>query len=205
MVTMDKDQADAAGLRGHMLNGGRKVLVPVEHTPSASGNPTHALFDDGNGGEYRKTYHGYAPPFAQLVDSPTTISGSAMQIDTWNRDKMRLPQKPGDTPAPFVPGPHPKGSFAPTEGADAIYSGLLECPLTSRVQVFPDNGAHDFGPGSKPFGQGSGYYNYTGNCTTALGPCHEWGQLLANRCPGQPRGDLLAQVGDFKALSSLVI
>ena len=77
MVTMDKDEAEAKGLRGHLLNGGRKVLVPVEHTPSASGNPTRALFDDGNGGEYRKTFHGYAPPFAQLVDSPTTISGSA--------------------------------------------------------------------------------------------------------------------------------
>jgi hypothetical protein len=57
-----------------------------------------------------------------------------MQIDTWHRERMPLPRRPGDRPAPFVPGPHPAGSFAPTEGPDAIYSGLLECPLTSRVK-----------------------------------------------------------------------
>ena len=57
------------------------------------------------------------------------------------------------TGGPFVPGPHPKranqghwpsgsdgatkwpsGSLAPVNGTDAIYSGLLECPLTSRVR-----------------------------------------------------------------------
>ena len=34
----------------------------------------------------------------------------------------------------FVPGPTPKHSLAPTTGPDAIYSGLLECPLTSRIR-----------------------------------------------------------------------
>ena len=38
------------------------------------------MMDDGNGGEYRKTFHGYAPPFAQLVESPTVINGIAMQV-----------------------------------------------------------------------------------------------------------------------------
>ena len=56
MVTMDVDEAEAAGLRGHLLNGGQKVLVPVERTGAASGKPpgqrpSSALFDDGNGGE----------------------------------------------------------------------------------------------------------------------------------------------------------
>ena len=63
----------------------------------------------------------------------------------------------------------------------------------ARSRVEPDKGSEDFGPGTKPFGQGSGYYNYTGNCTTALGPCHEWGQLKANRCPARPRGALLSE------------
>ncbi len=57
------------------------------------------------------------------------------------------------TGSPFVPGPQPakahqghwpigsdgkmkwpSGSLAPRNGTDAIYSGLLECPLTSRIR-----------------------------------------------------------------------
>ena len=48
----------------------------------------------------------------------------------------------------FVPGPYPKqrttdptngakwpsGSLAPSSGPDAIYSGLLECPITTRIK-----------------------------------------------------------------------
>ena len=80
-----------------------------------------------------------------------------LQIDTWNRDKMNL------TGSPFVPGPQPKqahpghwpsgsdgrlkwpsGSLAPRNGTDAIYSGLLECPLTSRVRkVLTGSGWND--------------------------------------------------------------
>jgi hypothetical protein len=28
----------------------------------------------------------------------------------------------------------PKNSLAPTAGPDSIYSGLLECPLTTRIK-----------------------------------------------------------------------
>ena len=115
-----------------------KVWLPVEHEPSANGVPTSAMFDDGNGGEYRKSLHVYGPPFAQLVDSPTKINGIAMQVDTWNREKMNL------TGSPFVPGPHPRNSLAPTSGPDAIYSGLLECPVTTRIRK-------TFEPGSAGF------------------------------------------------------
>ena len=34
----------------------------------------------------------------------------------------------------FVAGPAPKHALAPTTGPDAIYSGLLECPLTTRIR-----------------------------------------------------------------------
>lgn len=115
-----------------------KVWLPVEHEVSAHGVPTSAMFDDGNGGEYRKSLHVYGPPFAQLVDSPTKISGIAMQIDTWQRDKMSL------TGSAFVPGPAPRNSLAPTSGPDAIYSGLLECPVTTRIRK-------TFEPGSTGF------------------------------------------------------
>ena len=64
-----------------------------------------------------------------------------MQIDTWNRAEMNL------TGSRFVPGPYPKNVLAPKTGPDAVYSGLLECPLTTRVEVQPDKGCADFIPG----------------------------------------------------------
>jgi len=102
--------------------------VPVEHTPNKNGLATSIVLGYSNGGEYRKTYKGLAPPFAQIIGSPTRVSVVPMQIDTWNRDKMNL------TGGAFVPGIAPKNSFAPTTGVDAIYSGLLECPLTTRIR-----------------------------------------------------------------------
>jgi hypothetical protein len=187
--TMSSDEAKLRGVRGIKLSSG-DVMAAVEHTPSVSGAPSSALFDDGNGGEYRKTYHGYAPPFAQLVESPSSAEGGAMQIDTWNRDKMNL------TGSPFVPGPQPRSALAPTSGPDAIYSGLLECPLTTRVETIPDRGSESFGAGKKPFGQGSGYFKYKANCSTikSVEPaCHQWGQFKPNRCAFAPRGNLITQ------------
>jgi hypothetical protein len=101
-------------------------------------------FSDANGGEYRKSFHALAPPFAALIESPQVIGGAPMQIDTWNRDKMRLPTPENPLPPPFVPGPVPTMSVAPTEGPDAIYSGLLECPRTTRVARLFNPGSADF-------------------------------------------------------------
>jgi len=104
------------------------AYLPVEHTASPNGLPTSLLFGYSNGGEFRKTYHGLASPYAQVVESPNRISITPMQIDTWNRDKMNL------TASEFVPGPVPRNSLAPVDGPDATYSGLLECPLTTRIR-----------------------------------------------------------------------
>lgn len=105
------------------------VPVKEENFPSNSTPfPSSIVLGYSNGGEFRKTYHGLAPPFAQLIESPTHVSVVPMQIDTWNRDEMNL------TNTKFVPGPTPKNSYAPTTGVDAIYSGLLECPLTTRIR-----------------------------------------------------------------------
>jgi hypothetical protein len=43
-----------AGLKKMLMSDPTKVWLPVEHTPSSSGAPTSAMFDDANGGEYRK-------------------------------------------------------------------------------------------------------------------------------------------------------
>lgn len=45
---------------------------------------------------------------------------------------------------PFVPGPYPKHALAPRDGPDAIYSGLLECPLTDRIAKEVKGGASGF-------------------------------------------------------------
>ena len=102
------------------------ITIPVEHTPSLLGIPTNAGLHEGNGGEYRKSFHGFASPVAYLVDSPTSVHVLPMQIDTWNRDAMNV------TGSKFVPYLQPKHSLAP-QGPDAMYSGLLECPLTDKV------------------------------------------------------------------------
>ena len=41
-------------------------------------------------------------------------------------------------PVKFVSGPVPAASLAPTTGPDAIYSGLLECPMTTRISKSVD-------------------------------------------------------------------
>lgn len=97
--------------------------------------PSHQAFGAGNGGEYRKSFHGYSPGYAQLIQSPQSIYITPMQIDTWNRDKMNKTDPAGK----FVSGPVPRNSLAPTSGQDAIYSGLLECPVTTRIQKVVTN------------------------------------------------------------------
>jgi hypothetical protein len=85
--------------------------------------PTSRNFNTANGGEHRKSYKGMPPGAAYIVQSPHLFQLEAMQIDTWHREKM--------TGAKFFPGPLPRNSLAP---ADADYSGLLECPMTTRVK-----------------------------------------------------------------------
>jgi hypothetical protein len=89
-------------------------------------------FGGANGGEYRKSFHGFPPGTAVLIDSPDSFVATPMQIDTWNRAAM--PMWNQTYAPPFKPGPAPRNSLAPREGPDAIYSGLLECPLTTRVR-----------------------------------------------------------------------
>jgi len=86
-----------------------------------SGIPTSQFFSEGNGGEFRKSYHGYPEGFAQLIESPTTFHIQPMQIDTKNR---------------HYDGPDFRPDLLPTESAappNASYSGLLECPCTDRI------------------------------------------------------------------------
>ena len=94
--------------------------------------PISQMFSEGNGGESRKSYHGYPKGYAQLIDSPDTWHITPMQIDTRNRDCGATPADIHNCTS-FTPGPEPKqaryGLGMPKE---PLYSGLLECPCNSR-------------------------------------------------------------------------
>jgi len=124
----DDPQIEKYGLRmAHsMYFGAGSEHWVVDERNSDSGIPTKQAFGGANGGEVRKSFHGYAPGFAQIIQSPKTFQITPMQIDTWNRDEMPL-----TSPSPFVAGPLPRNSLAP---ASAKYSGLLECPVTTRIR-----------------------------------------------------------------------
>lgn len=101
-------------------------LVVDEDLDTGAGIPTKQAFGASNGGEVRQSFHGYAPGIAQIIASPHSIQITPMQIDTWNRDEMDLKNS-----TQFVAGPLPRNSLAPP---DASYSGLLECPVSTRIQ-----------------------------------------------------------------------
>ena len=86
-----------------------------------SGIPVSQWFSEGNGGEYRKSYHGYPKGMAQLVESPVSFQMEPMQIDTKNRHYNGTDFRPDILPA---------SSAAPP---NASYSGLLECPCATRI------------------------------------------------------------------------
>ena len=75
-----------------------------------------------------RSLHGFPPGYALVLDSPKAMQVSPMQIDTWNRDEMNIS---GNRNVKFVPGPLPASSLAPK--VDPPYSGLLECPMTTRI------------------------------------------------------------------------
>eukprot|EP01062_Namystynia_karyoxenos_P072098 TRINITY_DN67_c0_g2_i2.p1 TRINITY_DN67_c0_g2~~TRINITY_DN67_c0_g2_i2.p1 ORF type:complete len:775 (+),score=214.49 TRINITY_DN67_c0_g2_i2:95-2419(+) len=102
--------------------------------------PTSQLFSEGNGGESRKSFHGYPDGYAQLIDSPTSWKITPMQIDTRNRDCGVGPEsitnctKKNPVPYPgFTPGPEPRQArYGRGIPKGTKYSGLLECPCNSR-------------------------------------------------------------------------
>lgn len=120
----------------HMSHGADHVWVvePKEDAEDEHDNddgiPTNQMFSEGNGGEMRKSYHGYPKGYAQLIKSPDTFTTTPMQIDCWNRDTM--------SNGTFVPDPsNPNllpNSFRPIDPTVAGYNPLLECPCTDRLR-----------------------------------------------------------------------
>lgn len=127
---IDATQPPHAGMFHH---GGSTYWtdVPLEDNEDGNGKddddvfiPYAHVFSEGNGGEFRKSYHGYPAGYAQLIESPDTFTIAPMQIDTWNRETDGAAYVPG--------GPLPANSGIP---ASAGYSGLIECPCTDRLPI----------------------------------------------------------------------
>jgi hypothetical protein len=112
-------------------------LPPGVELPPGGQLPLSAFLVDGNGGEYRKSWHGTASGFAMLVESPQAFSIQPMMINTRPADGSLKPH-----------GPLPKRSLAPP---NASYSGLLECPCTTRKQiVITDHSTQAWGACAQP-------------------------------------------------------
>ena len=95
--------------------------------------PTSQLFSEGNGGESRKSFHGYPNGYAQLIESPNLWHITPMQIDTRNRDCGVRPEDVKNCTT-FTPGPEPK---------QARYGEV--CPKTRSTLVCWMSGPHVLG------------------------------------------------------------
>merc|ERR1711871_1223866 len=79
----------AAQSHGRVALDQEHYIVEELEAPT-NGGDSHLQFSSANGGEYRKTYHGFPPGYALVVDSPTAWQVTPMQIDTWNRAEMNI-------------------------------------------------------------------------------------------------------------------
>eukprot|EP01062_Namystynia_karyoxenos_P058476 TRINITY_DN4_c0_g1_i1.p1 TRINITY_DN4_c0_g1~~TRINITY_DN4_c0_g1_i1.p1 ORF type:complete len:752 (+),score=166.73 TRINITY_DN4_c0_g1_i1:99-2258(+) len=108
------------GATSHPMPGRHKIPVGLSAPGRPDDIPAVTYFSEGNGNEARQSYHGYPKGYAQLIDSPTHLLPNPMMINI--KDPSGDSKKRG--------GPLPRINNAPP-GAD--YSGLLECPCSTRV------------------------------------------------------------------------
>lgn len=121
-------------------HGSPMKMVAIEQDTAAfradTRIPTSQMFSEGNGGESRKSFHGYPDGFAQLIESPDKWHITPMQIDTRNRDCGVTPESVNNcTPSNFgfIPGIEPKQArYGRKAEKGTNYSGVLECPCNSR-------------------------------------------------------------------------
>ena len=66
---------------------------------SDTGQRSSLFITSGNGGEYRKTAHRFAPGYAVVLDSPTALQDSPMQIDSKARKHIVVHPEPA-SPTP---------------------------------------------------------------------------------------------------------
>ena len=117
---------------------GRIAIDQPQYIVKGGTETTHIPFSSANGGEYRKTFHGFAPSYVLRLDSPKQVQITPMQIDTFNRDEMKFENEL----TKFVPGPLPRASQAPKDATYVVFdlfhsSTYLECSLVSLTHSHP--------------------------------------------------------------------
>jgi hypothetical protein len=115
----------SAGMAHGLPNTNEHWIVKDNPGSPKGGIASSQAFGGGNGGEYRKSFHGYPPGYARVIHSPEQFQMTPMQIDTWHRTEMNL------TGSKFVQGPIPRNAWSARSGSQ--YSGLLECPVSTRI------------------------------------------------------------------------
>lgn len=124
-VKVVKRQVTPEIARRIMSHGRAEILMPEVISEPLGAEPEASLvhaFYMANGGEARLSYKGLPKGYAQVLHSPDTLRLSPMMVDTKNRDQQ------GPV---FMPGPLPRSAQAPP---NASYSGLLECPCSTRLK-----------------------------------------------------------------------
>lgn len=127
-VTPDPDDTSAHGYYQKRA----AVDKPSAALRADTSIPTSQMFSEGNGGESRKSFHGYPAGYAQLIESPEEWHITPMQIDTRRRECGATAASINNCTR-FVPGPEPKQArygLGIPEGTN--YSGILECPCNDR-------------------------------------------------------------------------
>jgi hypothetical protein len=93
--------------------------------------PVMQMMVEGNGNEHRRTFKWFPTGYAQFLESPTSFSPNLMMINTNNPNTPNWGKRGGPLPkGGNMSGWISMGSRAPP---NAEYSGLLECPCTTRV------------------------------------------------------------------------
>jgi len=127
-------------------HGQQTMMVPVEKSDAPPREfedvaQTSWFISEGNGGESRKSFHGYPQGYAQLLESPTSWHITPMQIDTRNREHGVGPESVGNcTNMTECAGYEPRqarygrnwGGLTQKNKKPDGYSGILECPCNGR-------------------------------------------------------------------------
>ena len=143
-------QEDSYGSGAHGKTSEMRAVDKEDQTGRlwADVAPTGQMFSEGNGGESRKSFHGYPKGQAQLIESPTGWHINPMQIDTRNRvhgvtaaDVHKCTNFSGvGENGKKCAGYEPRqarygrgwGGVRGTPQNPGHYSGILECPCNSR-------------------------------------------------------------------------
>jgi len=123
---ISSNKSDDYGQYNHGAKQNWKIILNKSIDRIQTTYPNNLFFSEANGGEFRSSFHGYPSNYAQLLYSPRFFDIQPMQIDTRNRDPKYINN------SIFHAGLLPKNSAAPK---NADYSGLLECPCTTRKNI----------------------------------------------------------------------